>query len=157
MSLTIDGSGQPSKPLAIAAVASCSSSPLSVDAHPTSIFCISVVAMTGAAISIDDASAADTILSVKERVFAVNRKLHVRRQRLVYRRGPHGIDPLSDDETLGGAGVARDGTAELDVLLVEFTAAEADELGSRLLTASSGGCLDEMAELLDEGANVDFA
>ncbi len=85
--------------------------------------------MTGAAIAIDDASATDTVLSVKERVFAANRQLPVRRQRLVYRPGPHGIEPLLDDETLGGAGVARDGTAELDVLLAELTAAEAKELG----------------------------
>ncbi len=79
--------------------------------------CISVVAMTGAAILIDDASAADTILSVKERVFAANRELPVRRQRLVYRPGPRGMEALADDETLGGAGVAQDGSAELDVLM----------------------------------------
>jgi hypothetical protein len=84
--------------------------------------------MTGAAIAIDDASAADTILRVKQRVFALNRKLPVRRQRLMYRPGPHGIDPLADDETLGGAGVAQDGTAELDVLLADLTAAEVNEL-----------------------------
>ncbi len=80
--------------------------------------------MTGAAIAIEDAAAADTILSVKERVFAANRQLPVRRQRLVYRPGPHGMEALADDETLGGAGVAQDGTAELDVLLAELTAAE---------------------------------
>ncbi len=90
---------------------------------------ISVFAMTGAIISIDDASAADTILSVKERVFAANRQLPVRRQRLVYRPGPHGINPLADDETLGGAGVARDGTAELDVLLADLTEEDATSLG----------------------------
>jgi hypothetical protein len=95
--------------------------------HPSSR--ISVVAMTGAAIVIDDACATDTVLSVKERVFAANRMLYVRRQRLVYRSGPRGIEPLADDETLGGAGVARDGTAELDVLLVELTAAEVAALG----------------------------
>ena len=65
-------------------------------------------------------------------MFAANRKLPVRRQRLVYRPGPHAIDPLADDETLGGAGVARDGSAELDVLLADLTAAEADELGRRV-------------------------
>ena len=81
--------------------------------------CISVVAMSGAVIGIDDASANDTIRSVKERVFASNRKLHVRRQLLMYRPGPRGMEPLADDETLGGAGVAQDGTAELDVLLLE--------------------------------------
>ncbi len=78
---------------------------------------ISVVAMTGAAIAIDDAAATDTIRSVKQRVYAANRELPVRRQRLVYRPGPRGLEALADDETLGGAGVARDGTAELDVLL----------------------------------------
>ncbi len=85
--------------------------------------------MTGAPISFDDASAADTILSVKQRVFAVNRQLPVRRQRLVYRPGPRGMEPLADDETLGGAGVAQDGMAELDVLLADLTAAEAIALG----------------------------
>jgi hypothetical protein len=48
----------------------------------------------------------------------------VRRQRLVYRPGPRGMDALADDETLGGAGVAQDGTAELDVLLAELTPEE---------------------------------
>jgi hypothetical protein len=40
---------------------------------------------------------------------------------------------LADDETLGGAGVARDGTAELDVLVAELTAVEATELGIKVL------------------------
>jgi hypothetical protein len=154
---------------------------------------ISVIAMTGAVIAIDDTSAADTILSVKQRVFAANRKLHVRQQRLVYRPGPRGINPLADDETLGGAGVAQDGTAELDVLLVDLTQAEAAELGpkvllalcpqfsesasicapyfdpcvsrflchsfvgeTQLLNAAQFGRLSEMAELLDEGANIQY-
>jgi hypothetical protein len=85
--------------------------------------------MTGAAIAIDDAAAADTVLSVKHRVFAANRKLFVRRQRIVYQPGPYGMDALADDETLGGAGVARDGTAKLDVLLADLTAAEVESLG----------------------------
>jgi hypothetical protein len=89
--------------------------------------------MTGASIAIDDASTTDTILSVKEHVFAVNRQFHVRRQRLVYRPGVHGMDALADDETLGGAGVARDGTAELDVLVADLTAAEAEELDKQVL------------------------
>ena len=85
--------------------------------------------MTGAAISISDASAVDTILSVKERVFAANRKLYVRRQRLVCLAGPHGMDALADDETLSGAGVAQDGSAKLDVLLADrLTQEELDEL-----------------------------
>ncbi len=75
--------------------------------------------MTGAAITINDAAATDTIRSVKERVFAANAKMPVRQQRLVYRPGPRGMEALADDETLGGAGVARDGTAELDMLLAE--------------------------------------
>jgi hypothetical protein len=88
--------------------------------------------MTGAAIVIHDAAAADTMLSVKERVFAANRTLFVRRQRLVYSAGPRGMDALADDETLGGAGVAQDGSAELDVLIADLTAAEADELGLKV-------------------------
>jgi hypothetical protein len=88
--------------------------------------------MTGAAIAIEDASATDTILHVKHRVFAANRELFVRRQRLVYSAGPHGMYALADDETLGGAGVARDGSAELDVLLVDLTTTEAAALGPKV-------------------------
>ena len=88
--------------------------------------------MAGAAIAIDNATTADTILSVKQRVFALNRKLHVRRQRLVYSAGPRGMDALADDETLGGAGVAQDGSAKLDVLLADLTAAETNALGEQV-------------------------
>jgi hypothetical protein len=89
--------------------------------------------MTGATIAIDDASAAETIRSVKHRVFAANPKLPVHRQRLVYRPGPRGMDALADDETLGGAGVARDGSAELDMLVADLTEAEAAELGEKVI------------------------
>ena len=88
--------------------------------------------MTGATIVINDASVDDSILSVKRRVYAANRELRVHRQRLMYRPGPRGIEPLADDETLGGAGVARDGSAELDVLLADLTTAEAAELGEKV-------------------------
>ena len=93
---------------------------------------ITVVTMAGAAIAIHDAAATDTILSVKQRVFAANRTLFVRRQRLVYSAGPRGMDALADDETLGGAGVAEDGSAELDVLVADLTAVEAAELGQKV-------------------------
>jgi hypothetical protein len=89
--------------------------------------------MSGAAIVIDDAAVKNTILSVKKRIFAANRELPVRRQRLVYRPGPHGMDALADDETLGGAGVAQDGSAELDVLLEPLTDAEAAEIAHEVL------------------------
>jgi hypothetical protein len=88
--------------------------------------------MTGASIAIDDATAADSILSVKRRVFAANRQLPVRRQRLVYRPGPHGINPLADEETLGGAGMARDDTTSLDVLLTELTEEDLTGLGRKV-------------------------
>jgi hypothetical protein len=86
--------------------------------------------MAGDAIVIDGATATDTIRSVKHRVFAANRELPIRRQRLVYRPGPHGIEALADDETLGGAGVAQDGTAELDVLLAELRVAPEAPVGA---------------------------
>ena len=121
-----------------------------------STFRISVVTMAGATIVIDDASAADTIQSVKERIFALNRKLYVRRQRLVYSAGPHGIDPLANEETLGGAGVAQDGSAKLDVLLADLTAADAAELGPLLLDAAWTGRANDMLELLDEGVAVEY-
>ena len=98
--------------------------------------------MAGAAIVINDAAATDTILSVKQRVFALSPKLFVRRQRLVYSAGPRGMDALADDETLGGAGVARDGTAELDVLVADLTAAEAKELGHQV--GLYVGCMQEL-------------
>jgi hypothetical protein len=88
--------------------------------------------MTGAVIVIDDASAADRIPDIKERIFSASRKMPVRRQRLIYRPGPRGMEPLADDETLGGAGVAQDGTAVIDVLLVEFSTAEVEELGDKV-------------------------
>jgi hypothetical protein len=97
--------------------------------------------MTGAAIAIDDAAVTDTVLSIKQRVFAANRELPVRRQRLVYRPGPRGMEALADDETLGGAGVARDGTAELDVLIEPLTEAEVTALSrtvSFVCSVSSG-------------------
>ncbi len=80
--------------------------------------------MAGGAISIDNVSAADTVLSIKERVFAANRELPVHRQRLVYTAGPRGMDALADDETLSGAGVPPDGTAKLDLLMADLTAEE---------------------------------
>ena len=88
--------------------------------------------MTGAIIVIDAVSAADTILSVKQRVFAANRELPVRRQRLMYRPGPRGINPLADDETLGAAGVAQDGSAELDVLVEPLSEEEVAALGRKV-------------------------
>ena len=99
---------------------------------------ISVFAMTGAAIAIDNAAATDTIRSVKERVYAANREMPVRRQRLVYRPGPRGLEALADDDTLGGAGVARDGTAELDVLVEPLTDAEVAALGREVRCFLSG-------------------
>ena len=95
--------------------------------------------MVGGTITIPDATALDTILSIKERVFAANRTLFVRRQRLVYTAGPRGMDALADDDTLGGAGVAQDGSAELDVLLADLTAAEVAELGSLVCMTPDGG------------------
>jgi hypothetical protein len=96
---------------------------------------VDVMTMAGGAITIHDASAIDTILSVKERVFAVNRKMSVRRQRLVYSAGPHGMKPLANTKTLSGAGVAQDGSAKLDVLLVDLTAAELQKLNEQVLNA----------------------
>ena len=98
--------------------------------------------MTGAAITIDDAAATDTILSVKQRVFSLNQKLPVHRQRLVYRPGPHGMEPLADDETLGGAGLTRDGWAQIDLMLAHMTEAEATALGKKV------SCVSGIAEII---------
>ena len=88
--------------------------------------------MNGTTFAIDDVSAADTISSVKRRVYAANHEFRVRRQRLVYRPGPFGMDALADDETLGGAGVAQDGSAELDVLVEPLTEVESETLGEKV-------------------------
>ena len=59
-------------------------------------------------------------------MFAANRSLYLRRQRPIYIARPRGENDLEDDdETLGDADVAQDGSAELDVLLGYLTAAEA--------------------------------
>ena len=94
--------------------------------------------MAGDAIAINDASAADKILSVKQRVFVVNPKMPVGRQRLVYMDGPYGMEPLANSVTLGGAGVAQDGSAKLDVLLVDQTPADVAALGPKV-------CVDRFA------------
>jgi ankyrin repeat protein len=134
-----------------------SSAPASASAAvAASTFRISVVTMAGAALAIRDASAADTILSVKEHVHALNSKLVVRRQRLVYSAGPHGMDALADDETLGGAGVAQDGSAQLDVLLADLSPIQAAELGRRFLDAARDGCANVMLELLNEGVDMEY-
>ena len=67
---------------------------------------ICIIGANGVTIFIDDAVSTDKILRIKQRVFAANRKLFVRRQRLVYRAGPRGMEKLDDDDALGGAGVA---------------------------------------------------
>ena len=85
--------------------------------------------MDGVAIVVDAVSAIDTILNVKRRVYELDRKLHFRRQRLMYTPGPFGMDPLANNETLGGAGVAQDGSAKLDVLLPDLTPDEVYDLG----------------------------
>ena len=90
---------------------------------------ITIVDMAGAAIHIEDALPSATVLEVKQCLFLVNRKLHVRRQRLVYTAGPLGMEPLANEMTLGDAGVAQDGSAELDVLLADLTEAEAKAIG----------------------------
>ena len=85
---------------------------------------------------LDDASAADSIMSVKKRAFAADNKLIMSRQRIMYTDGPYGMNPLPGDETLGGAGVPQDGSAKLDVLLVDpprmLPSWEANELGIKV-------------------------
>ncbi len=74
--------------------------------------------MSGASVTLDDATAADTVLSIKERVCgALGESFPVHRQQLMYRAGASGIAPLADHETLGAAGIAQDGSAALDVLV----------------------------------------
>ena len=94
---------------------------------------ISVTAKSfgGATLLIQNVSAVDTILTVKEIIFASNRKMHVRRQQLGYKLS-HGIRLLADGETLGGAGLAQDGSAELVMLLDAIPAAEAKKLGRKV-------------------------
>ena len=58
--------------------------------------------------------------------------LPVHRQELLYSDGPRGAEPLADDETLGGAGVAQDGTAELDVQLTSVRKEKANKLGPKV-------------------------
>jgi hypothetical protein len=112
--------------------------------------------MTGVAITINDASDADTILSVKRRVFFANRTLFVRRQRLVYSEGPRGMDALADDETLGGVGVVQDGSAKLDVLVADLSEADLSELGAELIAAVVFDSVGEALAALAEGADIEW-
>ncbi len=50
----------------------------------------------------------------------------------MYSAGPLGMDALADDETLGDAGVAQDGSAVLDVLVAGLAEAEATELDQKV-------------------------
>jgi hypothetical protein len=120
---------------------------------PTYCSRIFVLDMIGRVIAIDNASADDNILSVKQRVFAANCNLYVRRQRIVYCPGPFGIDPLADDQTLGGAGVTRDGSAKLVVLLADLSADEVAALGPLLLRRAKRGHSHNVRELLACGAD----
>jgi hypothetical protein len=70
---------------------------------------------SGTAITIANATANDTIRSIKRRVSAANSKFPISRQLL--HASAHDAEPLADDETLGGAGVAQDGTGVLDLVL----------------------------------------
>jgi ankyrin repeat protein len=112
--------------------------------------------MTGAAIVIDDAAANDLIWIIKDRVFAANRKLAVHRQRLVYRPGPRGMEALADNETLGDAGVAQDGSAELDLLMEPLTEKDEALLCYTLLEASRCGRANDVISALEEGADVQY-
>ena len=98
-----------------------------------------MIEATGAAIIIEDASAADTIRSIKQRVFAAYCKLPVHRQWIEYRppARPRDIEPLADDETLGGAGVAQDGSANLHVLLIKLD----PKVRVKWLSTRQSGCL----------------
>ncbi len=76
------------------------------------------------------------------------------RQQLVYSAGPSGMEPLADDETLGGAGVVQDGTAELDVLLAELTAAELAELAPKVWCSTNASLLGAMLKLRNTFAHL---
>ncbi len=86
----------------------------------------------GATYVIDNVTASDTVLRVKEIVFAANRKMHVRQQQLACRLGPHGLRYLANQETLGDAGMAQDGSAELVMRLEALPTAEAKKIGRKV-------------------------
>jgi hypothetical protein len=90
---------------------------------------LSVVPVNLVDIVIHDASACDTIWSVKERVFALNRHMYMRRQRLYF---CDSIEPLADEDTLGRVGVAQDGSARLVLLLRDLSALEEAALGEKV-------------------------
>ena len=70
----------------------------------------------GTDVAIANASAKETIASIKRRVLAANPEWPVHRQ-LVTFAGMPDMEPLADDLTLDEAGVAQDGSAVLDVVL----------------------------------------
>jgi hypothetical protein len=107
--------------------------------HPISR--ISVIPATGPAIVINDVLATDTILSVKQRIFAANRTMHPRRQQLINMYG-HGMLSavwLVDDDTLARSSAREGGSGQLAVALERLSDTEAEALGPqvRYLSVSS--------------------
>ncbi len=115
--------------------------------------------MVGTQIVIGDASDGDTIHSVKWRVFAANRELPILRQRIMYVAGVYGMDPIDDAVTLKGAGVPRDGSAKLDVLLVDLTEDEKHEEKEQLdrdaISAAQYGDIEELRDAIASGCDID--
>ncbi len=95
-------------------ILSCLSTDLSISR-------IRIFLESGATILIDDATANDTIWSVKERVFAANPDLFADEQRIVYRPDPHEMGSLHDDHTLDQLCSAHNDSAQFTVSLADLT------------------------------------
>jgi hypothetical protein len=89
---------------------------------------LATVTMASATIGIDDASNADSIFDVKQRV--LNAQPQDVRASAAARvtADPCGMDALAHGKTLGGTGVAQDGSAELNAQVANLTEADAEEL-----------------------------
>ena len=89
--------------------------------------------MAGETLVLDNVLLDNTVLEIKGRVCQVWRHMREHRQRIMFRAGPHGMTPLADEMTLGDAGVTRDGSAVLDVLVLVPTVEEVIQLSDEVL------------------------
>jgi len=99
-----------------------------------------------------------TILELKRRIQANNKLeyLEIYRQRLMYRPGPHGIEPLANDLTLAECGIQQIGEKpiEVDLLLeddlLEFNLENNNELRGRIIGLLRNSHTDELKKLLSQ-------
>ena len=118
---------------------------------------VNVVSMTGKSVLFPISPNA-TILELKSRIQANNEigNFEIYRQILVYRLGPHGMEPLADDHTLRQCGIGEiaGDDIEVDLLLdenlLEFNLEYNPELRARIIELLRNSRTEELTKLLSQ-------